>query len=76
MPLISKKNTYFSSYFFKPLYQTKSFDPDFIIGVTCTLFWLNRGFNLKVYFDLCAAAFSKSTVKDSKFGTIEQKELS
>ena len=36
-------------------------DPDFVLHVKCTIFWLNRG--LRVYFDLHPPDFPKSTSK-------------
>ena len=36
-------------------------DPDFVVEVKCTIFWLNKG--LRLYFDLFAPDFPKSTSK-------------
>ena len=36
-------------------------DPNFVVGVKCTIFWLKRG--LRVYLDLYAPYFPKSTSK-------------
>ena len=36
-------------------------DPDFVVPVKCTIFWMNRG--VRVYLDLYAPDFSKSYYK-------------
>ena len=53
-----KKNTL---HIFKFKKQTLSLDLDFVIGVKCTIFWLNK--LLRVYFYLYATNFWKSTFK-------------
>ena len=46
--------------------QTYSLDLDFLIGIKCTIIWINRG--LRVYFDMFAADFPNSTGKYFRFG--------